>query len=82
MKRQQIEDLCRQQTNSQPGARDYLAGYQKALAGVVDNLGEEEVEEYSVMAKEWNNKSPLVDVRRRCVSVCTSYSTVSQWVPI
>lgn len=81
MKKQQIEDLCRQKTNSEPGSKSYLAGYQKALASVVDNLGEEEVEEYSAMAKVWNNTSPPVDVQRRYVSVYISYRTVSQWVP-
>ena len=45
VKKAEIQVLCREQTGSDPGTKDYMAGYQKALAKVVEDLEEEEMAE-------------------------------------
>jgi hypothetical protein len=65
MEKARIEEVCKEQTGSNPGTRNYLGGYQKALTDVVDNLSEEEVSGYRKMAREWTMKSPPEHVQRK-----------------
>jgi hypothetical protein len=60
-----IQDVCRELTDSNPGTKKYIGGYQKALSKVVNELTEEEQEEYRAMAKEWTKRSPPVEVQRK-----------------
>jgi hypothetical protein len=65
VKKAEIQVLCREQTGSDPGTKDYMAGYQKALAKVVEDLEEEEMAEYQELANEWTKRSPPVEVQRK-----------------
>jgi hypothetical protein len=64
MKRE-IEDICKEETQALPGTRDYITGYQKALAQVVEGLDETEVAKFQDMANEWTKKSPPIEVQRK-----------------
>jgi hypothetical protein len=64
-KKREIEDICKEETQALPGTQDYLAGYQKALAQVVDGMDETEVAEFQDMANEWTKKSPPVELQRK-----------------
>lgn len=64
MKRE-VEDICKEETQALPGTQDYIAGYQRALAQVVDGLDETEVAEFQRLAEEWTKKSPPVEFQRK-----------------
>jgi hypothetical protein len=65
VKRPQIQEICKDETEAEPGTQGYMGGYQQALATVMKDLSQEEVEEYKKMAVEWSNKSPPKEVQRK-----------------
>jgi cation transport regulator ChaC len=65
VRKAEVQDLCKEQTGSNPGTKDYLAGYQKALAQVMEDMAPEDVEEYLKLATEWNKKSPPAELQRK-----------------
>ena len=67
VKKGELEEICKNETQCNPGTQGYMAGYQGALGRVVERLGEEEVEEYLALAKEWNERSAPPEVQRRFV---------------
>jgi hypothetical protein len=64
-KREEIEEICREHTQALPGTREYIGGYQKALAEVVESLDATEVDHFNSMAEEWTKKSPPAEVQQR-----------------
>jgi hypothetical protein len=55
-----IEDL----SGAQPGTAKYFSKYQAGLKEVCDSLPEDVKEEYTLNAKEWNEKKPPVEVQQ------------------
>ena len=51
-----------------PGSRAFLAKYQQGLKCLLDNLSPSERIEYQVIAKQWTNEAPPVDVQKRYVA--------------
>jgi len=64
-RREEIEEICREHTQALPGTREYIGGYQKALAEVVESLDATEVDHFNSMAEEWTKKSPPAEVQQR-----------------
>ena len=50
MRKKEIEDICKEETQALPGTRNYITGYQRALAQVLDGLDKMEVAKYQDMA--------------------------------
>jgi hypothetical protein len=60
-----VEDICKENTGALPGTSEYLAGYQKALSEVVEELTEEEESEYKALMDEWTSTSPPLELQRK-----------------
>jgi hypothetical protein len=57
IKEAEIQELCKEETGSNPGTKGYLSGYQKVLAKVMEDLSPEEV------SRKWQGngaRSPLL----------------------
>ena len=65
MKKAEVQEVCKELTNSNPGTREYIAGYQKALGRVVEDLDEDEETEYQKLVTEWNQRSPPTEIQRK-----------------
>jgi hypothetical protein len=63
-KKAEIQAACQELTNADPGTKQYIGGYQRALSKVVSDLTEER-DEYAAMAIEWTNRSLPVEVQRK-----------------
>lgn len=61
----EVEETCKEMTDSSPGTKEYITGYQTALKQVVDELSAEDRQRYDAMAEEWTNRSPPAEVQRR-----------------
>jgi hypothetical protein len=65
VKKAEVEEICREETQALPGTQEYIAGYQKALAKVVEDLDEEELSEFQDMVKEWNENKPPPEMQQK-----------------
>jgi hypothetical protein len=65
MKKAEVQEACKELTNSNPGTREYIVGYQKALSRVVKDLNEDEETEYQKLVMEWNKRSPPAEIQRK-----------------
>jgi len=51
--------------NAKPGSREYLSHYQRALTKLMEQLSNEEWDEYEILRKEWEDTSPPVEIQRK-----------------
>jgi len=49
--------------NAKPGSQEYLSHYQQALTKLMEQLSNEEQDEYEILQKEWEDTSPLVEIQ-------------------
>jgi hypothetical protein len=59
-----LEEEVRALSGAAPGTVAYFAKYQAGLKSVCDMLNEDEIEEYSKIAKEWNEEMPAKEVQQ------------------
>jgi hypothetical protein len=60
----------------QPGSLEYLAAHPQVVSQIVDELSEEKVMEYQLLAKQWNSQGPPRDVQLKYITfslACSSY---------
>ena len=65
LKKGEIQGICEKETDLVPGTRGYIAGYQKALATVMEGLSPAEMAHFEAQAKEWTNKCPPIELQQR-----------------
>jgi hypothetical protein len=62
--KEELEDKVRTLSGSAPGTTEYIAKYQAGLKNLCDEMSDEDIEEYRMTAKEWNEQAPPEEVQR------------------
>jgi hypothetical protein len=58
LKKLELEELVRELSGAKPGTSAYFGKYQAGLKSLCDELTDDEVNEYKVLAKKWNEETP------------------------
>lgn len=73
MKKAEISEAVREQTQAKPGSPEYLQIYQSACTKVIGELSDEERKEYEQLQEEWTNGNVPNDVRWRYEALILYY---------